>query len=204
MTDGEMYHRFIDQLLFVKDDLTTEEQANLIEDKKNKKNGYINGLMMKLKFDEEYNLAKMSKNEAISDNTLLTFIHAEYKMYALGKKTLEDDTLENFSSTFLKNGVKFWTQKITESAEKGDEAKVKSSRKSRGIVHQRYIVELRQIKLSLARECLDLTSAKGIALYNRFERESKIITTAQRYNVFEEHYQWIDDLLDEAVEGFNI
>ena len=195
----------MDQLLFVTDDLTTDEQAKLIEDKKDDKtHGQLVNKMMKLKFEQEYNLAEMSKSEAISDNILLTFIHAEYRMYALGEKTLENDSLENFSSTFLKNEIKFWTQQITESAKKGDKAKARSYSDSRRNVHQRYIVELRQIKLRLARECLDLTSAMGIALCNRFERESKIITTAQRNNKFDEHYQWIDELLDEACEGFNI
>ena len=207
MTDDETYHRFMDQILFVKDDLTTEEQAKLIDEKNmpTKYDHYLPIKMMKMKFDKESNVAKiMSKNEAISDNALLTFIHAEYKMYASGKHTLEDDALENFSSKFLKDEYNFLTQKITESAEKGDEAKVKSFMVSRRNVHQRYIVELRQIKLSLARECLDLTSAMALALYNRFERESKVDKPAQRNGIFDEHYQWIDDLLDEAMEGFDI
>ena len=68
-------------------------------------------------------------------------------------------------------------------------------------IHQRYIGKLRQIKLKLSRECLDLTSAMGLALYKRFEQESKVITTAQKLNHFDEHYQWIDDLLDEAMDG---
>ena len=97
MTDDETYHRFMDQILFVKDDLTTEEQAKLIDEKNmsTKYDHYLPIKMMKMKFDKECNVAQiMSKKEAISDNALLTFIHAEYKMYASGKNTLEDDALE--------------------------------------------------------------------------------------------------------------
>ena len=125
-------------------------------------------------------------------------------MYASGMYTLENDALETVSSMFLKQEFNFLMKRISETKNNGDERKYHSSLKSRCMIHQRYIVELRQIKLSLAREYLDLTSAMGLALYNRFERESKVITSAQRINAFDEHYQWIDDLLDEVMEEFDV
>ncbi len=208
MTDDTQYHSFIDQILYVKDDLSSEEHCKLINALNfARKNGTrIQGFvekMMKMKFEVESSTAESTKKNAISDNTLLTFIRAAFKMYAVGMKILTDDSLESFSSKFLKNEYIYLSQKMSEAEGQGDMGKVLSLTKAKTRIYQRYIVELRQIKLLLARECLDLTSVMGLALYNRFERESKVITTAQKGNN-DENYQWIDDLLDEAMEGFNI
>jgi hypothetical protein len=207
MIDDTQYHRFNDQILYAKDDLCSEEHCKLIDAwnqaQKNgtKLNKNISSRIMKIKFDAESSTAEASKKPTISDNTLLTFIRAEYKMYAEGRKILSDDSFESFSSKFLKNEYIYLTQKKSQAEEQGDMGKVLPLKLSKTKIHQRYIVELRQIKLKLSRECLDLTSAMGLALYKRFERESKVITTAQKLNHFDEHYQWIDDLLDEAMDG---
>lgn len=67
MTDDADYCRFMDQLLFTRDDLTSEEHAKLIY-KKNQamKNGEkcnMTSPIMKMKFDIESSVAETSKKK---------------------------------------------------------------------------------------------------------------------------------------------
>ncbi len=108
--DHAQYERFMDKILYAKYYLTSDDLAKLIDAKK--KNGNKSGKIMKMKFDVESSIAKTCKKTAISDNTLLTFIRAEYKMYAEGRKTLVDDSLESFLSNFLRNEYIFVKVKL--------------------------------------------------------------------------------------------